>query len=301
MNSFTFLLPVKIDNADRMNNLHASLKYLNKFFPECETILVESDNIKKCESLQNQYRFTYYFLENMDNFSKSKAINFGLVNSNRPYFVVWDIDCLILPEKLKITERMLSSRKAHVVLPHNEIFVNIKNSLKEEVAETLNLGLVPQFKKVPKKSSNKNIEVYPIPSGVVAFNRDSLLRIGGYNKMMVSYGWEDIEILKRAKRLGMYYFSLTSGNIIHLDHSRGTDSKVNNYYETNKKEFEKVISMPKKQLIDYVNNDLSLDSSKYQFTESFRNEIKASNARQFNNLRFLTNRIYTKLHAHPPF
>ena len=299
MKTITFLLPVRIDTQDRLFNINICLKYLTLNYPGSEIILIEDDKAMKCKDFEQKYSIRYYFRQNTNSFSRARNINFGLLLATRDFFAVWDVDCLVQPQQMIKANQILSKGNIHIVLPHNEIFVNIKGSLKEKTARTLKLEEVPQFRKLPKKSFSDNIDVYPIPSGVVIFNKNTLLRIGGFNKKMISYGWEDIEVLKRAEKLGMYYFSLTFGNIIHLDHARGNDSKVNNYYEINKQEFDKVISMPKKQLIDYVNNELSLDKSKYAFSKSFRNKIKSSNIKHFTFLRFLTNRIYTKLHAHP--
>jgi len=295
MNAFTFLLPVRIDNEDRYSNLNTSLKFLTSNFPDSQILLIEDAPTKKCDKLKKNYSIQYFFRKNNQNFSRSGNINFGLLKATRPFFVIWDVDCLIKPEQMHKAYRILSAEKAQIVLPHNEIFVNIKGKLKEQVASTLNLNYVPYFKSIPRSYTKPNIEIYPIPSGIVLFKRETLICIGGFNKKMISYGWEDIEILKRAKKLGIYYFNLPGGNIIHLDHQRGTDSKVNEHYERNKAEFHKVLSMKKQTLISYINKELSLGINEKQLDSNFLKAISTNNIKNFSSLRFFSQRVYKTL------
>jgi hypothetical protein len=295
MNAFSFLLPVRIDNEDRYNNLNTSLQFLASNFPGSEILLVEDAPKKKCAHLSNYHSIQYFFRENPGNFSRSENINFGLIKSTRPFFTVWDVDCLIKPEQLHKAYRLLSKQKAHIVLPHNEIFVNIRSDLKKEVSSSGQLNHVPYFKSIPRKNDHPEIDVYPIPSGIVVFNRDTLIRIGGFNKKMISYGWEDIEVLKRAKKLGIYYFNLSGSNIVHLDHQRGTDSKVNEHYERNKAEFHKVLSMNKRTLISYIKEDLWLGTDEKKLDSSFLKRVSTRNLIYFSALRFWTQRIRQEL------
>lgn len=297
MKTITFLLPVRIDNDDRLDNVNTCLKYLTTNYPESEIILVEDDETMKCKKFEDVYRIRYHFRQNNKSFSRAKNINYGLQMASNVFFAVWDVDCLIHPEQMKQANKILSERKIHIVLPHNEIFVNLKGSLKKKIADTLKLEEVPHFKKLPKTSPSKNMEIYPIPSGVVVFNRNSLLRIGGFNKKMISYGWEDIEVLKRAEKLGMYYFSLSFGNIIHLDHERGKDSRVNEQYEKNKSEFLKVKSMSKTQLTTYINEELSLDKEMYALDYAFLKKINRTNRKSLSLAKFYINRMMRKVNT----
>ncbi|NJO67979.1 MAG: hypothetical protein HC830_00695, partial [Bacteroidetes bacterium] len=111
-----------------------------------------------------------------------------------------------------------------MILPHNTIFVNVAGETKSQLSESLDINIVPQISSLNTRLSNPDLRAYPIPSGVVIFERKMFLLAGGYNKKMTSYGWEDIEILKRMAKLGYYPYILGTYNIIHLDHERGPDS-----------------------------------------------------------------------------
>ena len=51
---------------------------------------------------------------------------------------------------------------------------------------------------------------------------------------------------------------LTDFNLIHLDHRRGPDSRVNEMYAINKMEFDKVTGMSVPELKDYVERELCI-------------------------------------------
>lgn len=294
MKSFSYILPVRIDNDDRLENLRTCLAYLNKYFSDSETIVVEDDSEPKCKHLAEVFQMCYYFIHNTSHFSKSIPVNEGLRKATRENVAIWDVDCMVLPEQMERADKLLSKRKYQVILPHNSIFVNIKNDLKKNIIENQNLEIVPRFKHMYQKSSHPDVEVYPIPSGVVLINREVLLRIGGYNGTMKSYGWEDIEILKRARNLGIYYFSFAKGNIIHLNHQRGSDSQMNQHYEKNKAEFLRIKGMKKRHLVNLVNEKLSLDTA-YLCDEDFVKSVEKENRKYLLFIRFIINRFINKI------
>lgn len=294
MKSFSFILPVRIDNNDRFENLKTCLTYLKKYYPESETIVVEDDNEPKCDKLVNDYDILYFFRQNPSRFSKSLPVNEGLMKATRKNVAIWDVDCMVLPEQMAKADKLLAKRRNQVVLPHNSIFVNIRGELKNKITENQAIEVVPRFKHMYQKNVHPDIEVYPIPSGVVTFNREVLLRMGGYNSKMKSYGWEDIEILKRAQNLGIYYYSFRKGNIIHLDHQRGGDSQVNEHYKKNKAEFLKVKTMKKKALVDYVNKELAIDAA-LLFDKTFTTSVERDNRHNLLFFQFLLNRFLNKI------
>jgi predicted glycosyltransferase involved in capsule biosynthesis len=293
MKSLSFLLPVRIDNQDRWSNLVTCLRFLGTTFPGSEILLVENAGVQKCKSLEKDFKLKHIFIKNPGNFSRSTTINHGLEVCSGKYFAVWDIDVLVWKWQIEKAVSCLETGNIHIVLPHNSIFVNVKSGLKERLSDSLDLSLIPQIGRISSGIKSEQLDIYPIPSGVVIFNTQSLKNIGGFNETMKSYGWEDIEILKRSQKLGMYYFSLPKGNIIHLDHARGTDSRVNKFYEKNKEIFLKVVSLKKKELIGYINKNL-LRGGKQVDTFMLR-RIARRNLIFCILPRFVVNRVFNKL------
>ncbi len=294
MRLLSFILPVRIDNEDRWSNLLTSVRYLSQTFPESEIILIEDALVSKCEALSKESRICYSFKENSGRFCRSVAINTGLMMATRKHVVVYDIDVLIAKTQIAKATRVLEKGNKFIVLPHNTIFVNVSGNLKNQLIKDLTIEIVPQFRTLHFTRHHKDVSAYPIPSGVVMFNRDLLIKIGGFNKKMVSYGWEDIEVLKRAAILGMYCFGFYCGNIVHLDHQRGSDSVQNEYFEANRMEFLHTSSMTADTLIEYIRTDLALDSENI-INQSDMNFIRKSNIRNFNFFRFVINKIMLKI------
>lgn len=294
MKSLTFILPVRIDNEDRWNNLLTCLYYLTQNYPDSEIILIEDALISKCESISHDYKIIYLFIENDGNFSKSNAINSGIKISTKKFLVVYDIDILILKSQIVKAVKILEKGKKFIILPHNSIFVNVSGKLKVELMKDLDLKSIPRFSNLFINSNNKEISLCSHPSGVVIFSKDLLLKLGGYNKVMISYGWEDVEILKRAAKLGIFYYRFFSGNIIHLDHARGIDSVQNGYYNTNKEEFLNVDSMNTNKLLEYIKNKLVLDKNNV-INEKDIASIKWLNIINLNYLKFFLNKVVIKI------
>jgi len=294
MKSLTFILPVRIDNADRWNNLLTCLQFLTQSFPDSEIILIEDSSISKCATLSPEYKIRYLFKENAGNFSRSNSVNSGIMMATRKFVVVYDIDILILKSQILKAVKILEKGRKFIILPHNSIFVNVSGKLKDQLVKDLNLKIIPIFSNLLINSNNKDISLYSHLSGVVMFNKKLLIKLGGFNKKMISYGWEDIEILKRAAKLGIFYYSFSSGNIIHLDHARGTDSAHNEYYHTNKDEFLHAVSMNRNKLLEYIRNELVLDPDNV-INQTDIDSIKRSNIINMSFVIFFLSRMVIRI------
>lgn len=260
MRIFSFIIPVRIDTVERFENIECSVKYIKKYFSESEIIIVENSSRSFIQELLKQYPdIRYIFSKNEKEFSKSKALNAGALIAQREFLVIYDLDVLIHPDSLIKSAEILSRGIKKIILPHNTIFVNVMGETRKKIVNTLDISQLPVINSLNKKPGNTELKAYPIPSGVVIFDKEVFLKHGGYNKNMISYGWEDIEILKRMSKLGYYPYILGNYNIIHLDHQRGPDSKANEYYEKNRAEFLKVVGMSYQEITTYVNENLSLD------------------------------------------
>ncbi len=260
MKSFSFIIPVRIDNSDRFSNLEASLKYIRKNFSESEIIIVENaPNSQIADLLHRFHDVKHVFIENNHEFSRSRTINAGAAIAKRKYLIIYDLDVFIHPQAIHKSARILKRGNTKIILPHNTIFVNVSGETKKRIMDSLEITSIPGIHSLQSRISNPDITAYPVPSGVIIFDRNVFLAMGGFNKNMISYGWEDVEILKRMIKLGFYPHFLRQYNVIHLDHKRGSDSAMNDFYIRNKAEFLNVMSLSKKQLLAYIKNNLALD------------------------------------------
>lgn len=153
---------------------------------------------------------------------------------------------------------MLRARTGSVVIPHNRIFLDVSGTFKAEISSALDLdrfGKVRRFSDAPVRD---DVAPRDCNGGIFLAEKSVLQLAGGLNKKMISYGWEDTEFIRRLDKLGYYTFMLPAFNLVHLDHRRGTDSQINEMFDINRAEFEKINAMNRFQLQAYVETDLDI-------------------------------------------
>ncbi len=256
--NISIIIPIRIDNSPRLNNLNHCLSFLTAHFPEAEIIVVESDSKTKLENVRSTFNtVAFYLLNTKERFSRSETMNYGVNKASMPIIATWDADIIIHPNAIAEAYKLITKQKFKVISPHNTVVLNIKGNLLKEFVKNFDFNLVPYVNRIRSKHDHHEADIKSgLLGGIAMFEKEALLNAGGYNRNMISYGWEDIEVLKRLNKLGYYYYIMGNFNMIHLDHPRGSDSKINKFYEKNKQEFYKVLHMNRKELNDYIRNSL---------------------------------------------
>ena len=259
MRELSFVIPIRVDTPDRLENCETILRFLTRHFPESEIQLVEQDVQSQTVSLRKSFpRAVWHFEFNDRHFSRSAAINTGLLRSTRPCVCAYDTDILIEPEALRLSVSLIMSGRWSIVIPFNLIFVELSGARRKTVIDSLDiteLSAIPHLSAVPK---HPEIASRVLSGAIMMCDKDLAIMEGGYNRKMVSYGWEDIEFFKRFEKLGHYSYMLNDYNLIHLDHRRGPDSRINEMYEVNKAEFDKVVKMSESELKIYVEREIQI-------------------------------------------
>jgi glycosyltransferase involved in cell wall biosynthesis len=259
MHELSFVIPIRVDTPDRLENCGAILRFLTAHFPQSEIQLIEQDVESQTGPLRDTFpRVVWHFEFNDKHFSRGAAINTGLLKSTRPYVCAYDTDILVDPAALRLAASLISAHRWSVVIPFNLIFVELSGERRKAVIDSLDitgLSAITRLADVPK---HPEISARVLSGAIMMCDRDLAVMEGGYNRKMVSYGWEDIEFFKRFEKLGHYSYMLNDFNLIHLDHRRGPDSRINDKYEINKLEFEKVVKMSETELRNYVESELRI-------------------------------------------
>lgn len=89
--------------------------------------------------------------------------------------------------------------------------------------------------------------------GCVMFRKDAFLKLGGYNREFVGWGWEDNEIYNRFLKCGLKSYRCASTALIHLDHFRGEHSIGG---QDNYRRFKKIRWLSWRKLVVYINRSL---------------------------------------------
>ena len=259
MQDLTFIIPIRVDTDDRIENCLTILRFLQQNFPESEILLMEQDAEMRTDCILNAFpAVKRYFAPNPGRFEKTTTVNMGIALATRPIICMYDTDILLHPSAVRQAATMLRSRKNRVVIPYNRIVIDVSGQLKSEISGSLDMekfGTVRRFANTPTRS---DLSVRENNGGIFIANKEVLMLEGGLNKKMISYGWEDAEFSKRFDKLGYYTFMLPAFNLVHLDHRRGPDSRINEMFDINQSEFRKVSAMTRRELQAYVETDLDI-------------------------------------------
>lgn len=264
LQSVTAIVSVKIDSQDRLRNMRLFLNYFQSFFRNFEIIVVEQDTQSRLEDLFRGARGVFhYFRESATAHSKPANLNLAASLSDRPYLLLCDVDCFVPPSGLVDGLALIQKNPAlDAVLAHNGITVQIKQRLIDEGLSMQELlARLPFFSKLyeirPPRHDPEMVEpMYGsirIDSTVMTlYRRRTFIGAGGLNENFLGWGLEDHELRLRLQKLGYSSGKGSNVNCYHFEHSRGTDSLVNNHYHANIDELECVRSMTESELRRYI-------------------------------------------------
>lgn len=221
--------------------------------------MVEQDTVSHIDELLSRFpSVRHHFLLNSGNFRKVEAVNVGALMTDRRYVCIYDADVLVSPKAIDIAVHAMENSGWKIVLPYNRVCLDVRGPLRERLGRA---GVVTGYDRLRALSAANHIpdaSARFVNGGIVMVHREVFLAEGGLNRKMISYGWEDTELVKRLSSLGYPFLSVAGYNLIHLDHDRGVDSRPNDYYDVNMQEFRRIAAMSRAELIRYVESDLSL-------------------------------------------
>jgi hypothetical protein len=243
----SFLLPVRIDSEDRLENIYAITRYIHKNF-DTTIILLEEDSEPKIDKSLLPAGVQYLFIKNdHKKLHYTKTLNYLIGKSKTPYLALYDID-VIIPEKQIIEAvRLLREGDYSMISPYSGRFLNVDLLLK---AIFIKLQDTQVLESNQGKLFTCSLRSY---GGVVFVDRLAYIKAGMENEHLTSWGPNDVERIKRMEILG-YKVKRLHGNLYHLHHARGENS---GYQSTGERidfmnEYFKVCSMRRKDLSDYI-------------------------------------------------
>lgn len=236
----TFIIPLRIDSKDRLNNLYCNLAYLTKYF-DTNVIVLEADKESKVEKLISEYKdknITHVFLnDNNSYFHRTKFLNIMLDMVKTKVTVNYDVDVLFPVSAYVECQRGIlddgydliypfstgmSQRKVHVNNPNRSIF---RSTLNLEDFQSIYLD---------KGASECGHAQF--------FNTKSYREGFMENESYIAYGPEDKERLWRFYGLG-YKLRWNENLVYHMEHARGPDSwHTNPHYKHNWEEYARFLS-----------------------------------------------------------
>lgn len=219
MKDLSFLIPIRLDTIQRLENLLVVIQFLRSHF-DSPILVYEASSYSTglvCSLIEKEAAYT--FDEDRDMiFHRTKYINKLVDLSSTPFIAVWDCDVIIPPNQLKEALKVLKEGRSSFIFPYEKEFLDTGIILREIFVKERNIDILLSQKA-------KMIPLYgPDPiGGAFLANRKDYRTIGMENPNFYGWGREDGERLHRWKGMG-YKHSRIDGPLFHLSHPRGINS-----------------------------------------------------------------------------
>tara|TARA_Y100000768_G_scaffold307725_1_gene241820 strand:+ start:132 stop:1001 length:870 start_codon:yes stop_codon:yes gene_type:complete len=262
----TFIIPLRIETADRMRNIITTLIYLTRNFA-CRIIVKEVDKesvyLRDVKPLLEQALepemlncITHIFEESDDfTFHRTKILNDMLWMVKTPVVANYDSDIILPVDSYINATNMILKGWVHpdreggepvkVVYPYGYGQYQYQCHIADEHATAfVNSGF--NF-----ESFNGRMRHWDAKYGFCQFfDTETYKKLGGENENFIAYGYEDDERHMRFNLLSSV--ARLSENVYHLEHGRTKNSWFNNpHCEDNKKLWEELKVKGKKSLLKY--------------------------------------------------
>ena len=225
---FTCIIPYR-HNEQRFNNLNRIIKWISQL--DVELIIVEQDYKKHLNKLDN---INYYFTKSDLPFNRSWALNVGLLNSTNNKIMFTDCDLIMKHDELIHSLSMLDNHD--MISPYKSV-IDLNNIESEYNSEDIFL-----IEREGRGGLN-------ICGGITLFNKESILKIGGYDENFIGWGGEDdLQTIKVERFLNWKEMNY---KCYHLYHDKSKIDK--NFYLKNLIHLFKIKSYSNEDLLKYIN------------------------------------------------
>ena len=247
MKDVSFIIPLRVDCPERLNNLTIQLNYLLKNI-NAKIYVLEADDIQKGADL-NRFDISYRFIkDDAPVFYFTRYHNEMIKACTTPYIAVCDVDVITPVPHLKKAVEKLRSKEAYVTWPYDGIFFNVPQELCSKFASTGDIETLTSCKRYLSSMYGAFSN-----GGIFLADREKYMEIGMENEHIYGWGPEDIERLRRMTILGVPVYRV-KGEMYHLWHPRGNNRlNVDPARDMrNFSEYLKVCRMTREELLAYI-------------------------------------------------
>ena len=259
LSNATFIVPIRLESADRLRNVITSLCYILANFKtnvivhevDSESVFAESALPQITEFLDGDVGDLKHIFEQSDapSFHRQRVLNDMIMMSTTKVVVNYDCDVILPRETYQHAYEIINNDHADVIYPYGDgnwqyqVFAD-DELVTEFLTNNFNIKIL-----------NKKSKVYMSKYGFCQFfNRDIYIEGGLENENFVAYAPEDVERYHRFTTLG-YRVGRVPDWVYHLEHARTPNSWVNNpHMQENNAEWEKIKSMKPDELREYIDS-----------------------------------------------
>ena len=242
----TFLIPLRIDTIERIENLQMAVGYLLNH-AKTNIIILEAYERQTgvIPKLFKSNQVEYHYIEDPDPiFHATKHRNSLTKLATTPYVAIWDSDVIISPKQIDESLKILKGEKIKFMIPYDGRFFDTGINARKIFLKT------GDIKDLETRTEEMNMLYGTFAcGGGVMVNRETYMANGMENEYMYGWGLEDGERVRRWEILG-YSTLRVIGPLFHLSHPRGFNSSYTSQkHVTNTiKEYLKITSMMPEQL-----------------------------------------------------
>jgi hypothetical protein len=211
-------------NIDRIVNLRAILRHLDRTYVDYALWLIEADRASTFHwnELADE-KVRHVFVPDGGLFSRAKLCNIGVRLTRSPVVCFHDADMVAHPAALKFClDDLLDKDGADAWGPFQRV-VNVAGELRTRFAETGDYLLLDPYSEPEAPYAPDMGQLYLTNgSGIVLMRRATFHHLGGFDESFVGWGGEDDDILVRAHRLNVRWYSLLAKRLFHLNHDSPT-------------------------------------------------------------------------------
>jgi hypothetical protein len=241
----TFITAIRIESAERINNINFCVHYILKRLKAHKHIVIEQDLFTNIPEVVKTKDY-FYFRDSNDYgfFYRTKLLNSAIEFVDTPYLCIFDSDVYV-PEGALIAcmNQLRKFENINFIIPYTGVVFEIPNAYSLNYNLTIDKINPKELRKIHDNSK----------SGILLARTDRIKEIHGYNENIKSWGFDNDEFFTRAAIMGYpvirpkSYFCL-----YHFEHTRGKNSSsINPFYRANSEEFDKIQKMNKKQIINH--------------------------------------------------
>ncbi len=252
MSKTTYIIPVRVESADRARNLFLSVSYLLKNTDGIVMIKEFSEHSNVPEilgSVVNSSRVRYLYEQGVGAFHRTRLLNDMIEAADTEIICNYDAD-IILPENAySESEQLILSRSADAVYPYprssvGQIQVFFENRSQVMFSSDLQSSVL----------LNAKWKYCWASAGFCVFVRaDDYKRAGGEYEGFVSYGPEDGERILRLEKMGLNVKRLDNSIVYHMEHVRTHESDMTNpHYRKNDLIYNQLKDMDRRQMVDHL-------------------------------------------------
>lgn len=222
MKQFSYIFTYRQIASDRYSNLVKILDWLDTIEADFECIIIEQDAKSTLVLPIKEYHFPiiHKFFYNPTLFNRSWGFNLAtnIATTDKLFFADSD---MIVPQQ-SILDCVTQLDTLESVKPFNSI-IDLNTLQSNEVDVTLDVGTL----QLQKKDKNPLRGGWGYGSGIVAYTKDALKKVYGWDERFKGWGGEDDIQFQKTKQLLKY--KMLHHKCYHLYHSRGVNNGTNNH------------------------------------------------------------------------